>query len=50
MVGLPKSSEVVLELVLDEGNRRSEGGENIEPLGHPLLHLLTRLQRGKAQK
>ena len=57
MASLPKSSEVVLELVLDEVlelvldecHRRSEGGEHIEPLGHSSFHLLTRLKRGKAQ-
>ena len=31
-----------LELVLDEGG---EGGEHIESLRHPLLHLVTRLRR-----
>ena len=31
-----------LELVLDEGG---EGGEHIESLRHPLLHLVTRLGR-----
>ena len=58
MAGLPKSSEVVrelvldevLELVLDEGHGRSEGGEHIEPLRHSLFHLLTRLRREKAKK
>ena len=30
------------ELVLDEGG---EGGEHIESLRHPLLHLVTRLRR-----
>ena len=33
---------VELELVLDEGG---EGGEDVEPLGHPRSHLLTRLSR-----
>ena len=30
------------ELVLDEG---CKGGENVESLRHPLLHLVTRLRR-----
>ena len=30
------------ELVLDEGGK---GGENVESLRHPLLHLVTRLGR-----
>ena len=30
------------ELVLDEGG---EGGEHVESLRHPLLHLVTRLRR-----
>ena len=34
--------QLVSELVLDEG---CEGGEHVESLRHPLLHLVTRLRR-----
>ena len=48
-------SRVIQELVLDEGglelvlDEGGEGGEDVEPLGHPRSHLLTRLSRKNHQ-
>ena len=37
-----RSGRVFLELILDEGG---EGGENVQPLRHPLFHCVARLDK-----